>query len=223
MWRRDFLKLMGLSVIGLTTPGQAVPKDSKPLNFVFILIDDMGWRDCGCNGSTFYETPNIDRLAREGMRFTDAYAACAVCSPTRAAIMTGKYPARLHITDWIPGNRKRGKLDRLAFEQQLPLSEVTIAESFKAAGYRTGFVGKWHLGGRDFYPTEQGFDINIAGNNRGAPRQGYFSPYNLENLTDGPEGEYLPDRLASEASPTAWRAKRYASSKTIKTTGSSCF
>ncbi|MCD6391943.1 MAG: sulfatase [Planctomycetes bacterium] len=199
MLRRNFLKLMGALAVAPAAPGWARPKSMKPLNFVFILIDDMGWRDCGCNGSTFYETPNIDRLAGEGMRFTDAYAACAVCSPTRAAIMSGKYPARLHLTDWIPGNRKKGKLDRLAFEQQLPLSEVTIAESFKSAGYKTCFVGKWHLGGRDYYPKTQGFDVNVAGNNRGAPRQGYFSPYNLENLTDGPKGEYLPDRLATEA------------------------
>ncbi len=153
MLRRSFLKLMGASVAALAAPGWARPKSTKPLNFVFILIDDMGGRDCGCNGNTFYETPNIDRLAREGMRFTDAYAACAVCSPTRASIMSGKYPARLHITDWIPGNRKKGKLDQLDFAQQLPLSEVTIAESFKSAGYKTCFVGKWHLGGRDYYPT----------------------------------------------------------------------
>ena len=199
MLRRDFIKLIGASVASLTLTQPATAKSSKPLNVVFILIDDMGWKDCGCNGSTFYETPNIDRLAKEGMRFTDAYAACAVCSPTRAAIMSGKHPARLHITDWIPGNQKKGKLDRLAFEQQLPHSEVTIAESFKEAGYKTGFIGKWHLGKKDYYPKSQGFDINIAGNNRGAPRQGYFSPYNLENLTDGPKGEYLPDRLATEA------------------------
>lgn len=199
MLRRDFLKISTAALATVAWPQPARAKPAAPLNFVFILIDDIGWRDCGCNGSTFYETPNIDRLASEGMRFTDAYAACPVCSPTRAAIMTGKYPARLHITDWIPGGGQKGRLDSLAFRQQLPLAEVTLAEAFKDAGYRTGFIGKWHLGGADYYPTKQGFDTNIAGNHRGAPAQGYFSPYNLENITDGPEGEYLPDRLAGEA------------------------
>src|SRR5215467_1981755 len=106
-----------------------------PPNIVFILIDDMGWRDLGCYGSTFYETPNLDRLASQGMRFSNAYSACPVCSPTRASIQTGKYPARLHLTDWIPGRKQwpTAKLVTPAFRQELPLDEVTIAEALKSA------------------------------------------------------------------------------------------
>jgi len=172
----------------------------KRLNFIFILIDDLGWRDLGCQGSDFYETPNIDRLAAQGIRFTDAYAACPVCSPTRAAVMTGRYPARLHLTDWIPG-RKQWPAARLLtpqFNQQLLLAEVTIAEALKAAGYATASIGKWHLGGVGFYPEQQGFDLNIAGTHRGSPAS-YFGPYDLPNLTGGSPEEYLTDRLTSEA------------------------
>src|SRR3954471_21876328 len=123
----------------------AAPASSRP-NFIFILADDFGWRDLGCYGSTFYETPNIDRLAGQGMRFTDAYAACSVCSPTRASIMTGKYPARLHLTDWLPGraDSPRQKLLRPDIRHQVPLEEVTFAEALKEAGYATCFIGKWH-------------------------------------------------------------------------------
>ncbi len=170
------------------------------LNFVFILIDDMGWRDLGCQGSTFYETSNIDRLAAQGMRFTDAYAACPVCSPSRAAVMTGRYPARLRLTDWIPG-RKPWPTARLLtpqFNQQLPLAEVTIAEALKGAGYATASIGKWHLGGTGFYPEQQGFDLNVGGTHRGSPAS-YFGPYDLPNLTGGSPEEYLTDRLTSEA------------------------
>ncbi|NOY58406.1 MAG: sulfatase [Calditrichaeota bacterium] len=177
----------------------------KKLNFVFILIDDMGWRDAGCYGSSFYETPNIDRLAREGMRFTDAYAAAPVCSPTRASILTGKYPARLKITNWIGGNPV-GKLKPAAYLPFLPREEVTIAEALKEADYATGFFGKWHLGYQPFYPEYQGFDINIGGHEAGHPAS-YFYPYkSLENpyfdvpgLENGEPGEYLTDRLTDEA------------------------
>jgi arylsulfatase A-like enzyme len=171
----------------------------KPLNFIFVLVDDMGWADAACYGSRFHETPNIDRLAAEGMRFTNAYAAAPVCSPTRASIMTGKYPARLHLTDWIPGENRSVKLKAVPFEQQMPSSEQTIAEALKAAGYTTCHVGKWHLGNAPYYPDKQGFDINIAGNNWGHPHKGYFSPYQMQNLEDGPPGEYLTDRLTGEA------------------------
>ena len=202
--RRGFVKMAGFGFGAAVFGGlgcsslEAVGRKRKP-NFVFILIDDFGWMDLGCYGSKFYDTPNVDRLAGEGMKFTDAYAACAVCSPTRAALMSGKHPARLHITDWIPGNRSQKKLAQMDFVQQLPLSEVTIAEAMKEAGYATGFVGKWHLGGKDYYPDKQGFDVNIAGNHKGSPKGGYFSPHNMENLVDGPDGEYLPERLANEA------------------------
>ncbi|KPK41487.1 MAG: hypothetical protein AMK72_15175, partial [Planctomycetes bacterium SM23_25] len=170
----------------------------KRLNFVFILIDDMGWTDAGCYGSTFYETPHIDRLAAKGMRFTDAYAACPVCSPTRASIMAGKYPARLNLTNWLSGHIRK-KLIGAPYIEQLPLQEVTLAEAFKEAGYATCFIGKWHLGGEPFYPEHQGFDVNVAGNRTGHPAGGYFSPYKNPQLPDGPQGEYLTDRLTGEA------------------------
>lgn len=171
----------------------------KP-NFLFILVDDLGWTDLGCYGSKFYESPNIDKLALQGMRFTNAYAASPVCSPTRASIMTGKHPARLNITDWIPGDRpKNRKLLGPAINNELPLEEITIAETLRGAGYKTFFAGKWHLGGEGFYPEDQGFEINKGGHSRGSPPGGYYSPYKNPKLQDGPEDEYLPDRLTSES------------------------
>jgi arylsulfatase A-like enzyme len=131
------------------------------------------------------------------MRFPHAYAACPVCSPTRASIMTGKYPARLNITNYIAGMRA-GKLKPPEYLHQLPLEEVTLAEAFKEAGYTTGFVGKWHLGGEGYLPDKQGFDLNVAGTAAGSPRS-YFSPYKMANIEDGPPGEYLTDRLTDEA------------------------
>lgn len=193
-----FLLLAFLLSSALPARAAAEPK-AKP-NFVFILADDLGWADLGCYGSTFYETPSLDRLAAKGMRFTDAYSACSVCSPTRASILTGKYPARLRLTDWLPGRADRPdqKLNRPVFLDHLPLDEVTLAEALREAGYRTGFIGKWHLGGVGFYPENQGFDLNIGGCHRGSPPS-YFSPYAITNLTDGPKGEYLTDRLTDEA------------------------
>ena len=191
--RRSFLLSLGGSQLLLRSAAGA------KLNVLFILIDDMGWRDLGCFGSTFYETPNIDRLASQGMRFTNAYAACPVCSPTRASIMTGKYPARLHLTDWIPG-RKQWPAARVLtpqFNQQLPLEEITIAEALKPEGYATASIGKWHLGDKGFLPQDQGFDVNVAGSKAGSTRS-YFAPYPLENI-EGPNGEYLTDRLTDEA------------------------
>ena len=172
------------------------PAAPKP-NFVFILIDDMGWTDAGCCGSKFYETPHIDRLAAQGMRFTSGYAACPVCSPTRASIQTGKYPARLHLTDWIPGAVK-GRLLPADYLTHLPLEETTIAEALKPAGYATRFLGKWHLGGAAYFPDQQGYDVNLGGCEQGYPPS-YFSPYKIPTLPDGPPGEYLTDRLADEA------------------------
>jgi len=204
--RRAFLRTLGAGAIGLAGAGclpsvrrgGAETAAARP-NFVFILIDDMGWRDLVCFGSTFYETPNIDRLAAQGMRFTDAYAACPVCSPTRASIMTGKYPARLGLTDFIPGRgEKHGKLLPVAFKQQLALEEVTIAEALKDAGYTSACIGKWHLGGKPFYPEKQGFDVNIAGCDMGGPAT-YWDPYKIPTLPDRKAGEYLTDRLTDEA------------------------
>ncbi|NQX01451.1 sulfatase-like hydrolase/transferase, partial [bacterium] len=170
-------------------------------NVIFILADDLGWADLGCYGSTFYETPNLDSLARQGMRFTDAYAAGNVCSPTRASILTGKHPARLHLTDWLNGrpNRPDQKLNRADFQMFLPPDEVTLAEALKDGGYQTAFIGKWHLGeSTSYWPEHQGFDLNIGGCGSGRP-QSYFSPYGIPNLPDGPKGEYLNDRLTDEA------------------------
>jgi arylsulfatase A-like enzyme len=174
-------------------------KEEKP-NFLFILVDDLGWADVKCNNpETFYDTPNIDKLAKNGIRFTNAYASCPVCSPTRASIMTGKYPARLNITDWIPGkNPKNTKLVGPKDKHELPLEEITIAETLKKDGYNTAFFGKWHLGDEGSFPEDQGFDINIGGHHKGSPPGGYYSPYKNPKLSDGPEGEYLPDRLTNE-------------------------
>ena len=167
-------------------------------NIIFILMDDMGWMDLGCYGSTFYETPNLDRLSAEGMRFTDAYASCPVCSPSRASVMTGKYPATLGITNWIGAN-DRGKLKEVPYVDHLPLEETSIATRLSGLGYRTWHVGKWHLGERPYYPDRHGFDVNVGGCDWGMPKNGYFSPYGIETLEDGPEGEYLTDRLTDEA------------------------
>ncbi|MFN0077560.1 MAG: sulfatase [Prosthecobacter sp.] len=176
-------------------------------NVVFFLVDDLGQRDLGCYGSTFYETPNVDRLAKEGALFTNGYAACPVCSPSRAAVQTGRWPQRTGITDYIgsplkPEGWKRNTIllpapysDRLAHE------EVTIAEMLKGAGYATFFAGKWHLGMEGWYPEDQGYEINKGGIERGGPYGPgkYFTPYGNPRLTDGPPGEHLPDRLATEA------------------------
>jgi len=168
------------------------------LNFIFILVDDLGWTDLGCQGSTFYATPHIDQLAREGMRFTQAYAACTVCSPSRASLLTGKYPARLHITDWIKGHvRPHARLRVPDWTMHLPREERTLGDAFREAGYITASIGKWHLGGPEFYPEHHGFDVNIGGNDRGHPPS-YFPPYQLANLPDGPPGEFLSDRLTAE-------------------------
>ncbi len=167
-------------------------------NFLFILIDDLGWRDLSCYGSTFYETPNLDRLAAEGMTFTDAYAACPVCSPTRASLLTGRYPARVGVTNYI-GGHATGKLIDAPYIRQLPLEEYNLARALKAGGYVTWHVGKWHLGDAPFHPQHQGFDINIGGCHYGHPYKGYFAPWQIEHLPEGPDGEYLTDRLTDEA------------------------
>lgn len=176
-------------------------KEEKHPNIVFILVDDLGWADVKCNNpESFYDTPNIDKLAQSGVRFTNAYSANPVCSPTRAAIMTGKHPNRVNITDWIPGDDSKDRpLIGPQDGEELALEEITIAEKLKEKGYKTGFIGKWHLGGEGFYPEDQGFDINIGGCDKGSPPGGYYSPYKNPKLADGPEGEYLTDRLTNES------------------------
>jgi arylsulfatase A-like enzyme len=179
--------------------------DPRP-NFVVFVADDLGATDLGCYGSTFYETPHLDQLARDGARFTAAYAACPVCSPSRASLLTGRWPQRTGVTDYIgapvPENWDRNTpLLPARYAPQLALEEITLAEALKAAGYPTFFAGKWHLGGEAFWPERQGFDFNFGGTDKGGPYggKGYFSPYANKRLTDGPPGEHLPDRLASEA------------------------
>lgn len=235
--RRRFLKDFGIFSAALIGPGFSFFKRpfsnakasaqgtlSTRRNFIIINVDDLGWTDLSCYGSRYYETPHIDRLASQGMRFTDAYAACAVCSPTRAAILTGRYPARLGLTDWIH------HLDREALvaagTQQNPveyvktpgktllcppnpywleLDEVTLAEALKEGGYRTGHVGKWHLGPDLWFPDKQGFDVNIGGCEIGQPPT-YFDPYyqnprrsSIPTLRPRKPGEYLTDRESDEA------------------------
>ncbi len=213
-------------LFGLHASAQANPSLTKPAappNVVLILVDDMGWMDLSCQGSEYFLTPNIDRLAKEGMRFTDAYAACAVCSPTRAAVMTGKYPARTHVTDWIRARFQRGgkgtpkKNPKVFVGNQnnkllcppnpywLDLEEVTLAEALKPKGYVSCHIGKWHLGDDPQYPGPQGFDENHGGCDYGQPPS-YFDPYTNKRLPQGipfllpqKKGEYLTDREAKEA------------------------
>jgi arylsulfatase A-like enzyme len=176
-------------------------------NVVFVLIDDLGWMDLRCQGNKAVQTPRIDRLAKEGMRFTDAYAAAPVCSPTRAAILTGQAPARLQITNHIPDRESflpdNPKLLPAPMRDHLPLEADTIAERFQAAGYATAFMGKWHLSGPreglpQFEPDKQGFDLNVGGCGFGGPST-FFDPYRIPHLPSRKPGEYLPDRLADEA------------------------
>lgn len=185
----------------LSAQPEPSPSDKQP-NIVLFLVDDMGWRDVGVYGSTFYETPNIDRFAAEGVRFTNAYAAGHVCSPTRASLMTGKYPARLRLTDWLPGRRAHDFETLLSAEkvQALPAEEVTLAEALKAHGYRTGIFGKWHLGTEEAGPTSQGFDVQVPRWNGCCPRGGYHPPYRMDGLEiEGREDEYVTDRLTELA------------------------
>jgi len=176
----------------------------KP-NIIFILVDDYGIKDVGIEGSTFYETPHIDALARSGMRFTRGYAASRVCSPSRASIMLGKYPARIGITDWIGAGvgeafakQRHTKLLVPDYVRDLPAADTTLAEALKQAGYTTFFAGKWHLGSKGSWPEDHGFDINKGGWEAGSPTGGYFAPWKNPNLPSGPPGEQLDQRLASE-------------------------
>jgi arylsulfatase A-like enzyme len=191
-------------------------QEKQPPNFIFFLVDDLGWSDVGCYGSEYYETKNIDLLAEEGMRFTEAYATCCVCSPTRASILSGKYPGRLHITTAIPiqGYKRLENTILLGadYVKNLPLEEVTIAEALREVGYTNAAMGKWHVcWDKKYYPVKQGFDLNIGGNNMGYPGE-YFYPYHgkwrmtpehpwveWNTLPDGEPGEYLTDRLTEEA------------------------
>jgi arylsulfatase A-like enzyme len=215
---RAIALLLFLSGNELFAMGERANAD-RPPNILFILIDDLGWLDLGCYGSTFYETPHIDRLARQGMKFTNAYAACSVCSPTRASILTGQYPARLHLTDYFSGRPpQNAKLQIPAWTPYLTRETQTIATALKPANYVSALIGKWHLGGsrdwgappeaEDSLPERRGFDVNIAGSHYGQPPD-YFFPYERKaangityrfpNYSGGREDDYLTDRLTDEA------------------------
>ena len=216
MSRRSFLALPGCAAALLGAAQPARP----PLNVVFILADDLGACDLGVYGADLHETPNLDRLARSSVRFTSAYAAAPVCTPTRASIQTGKYPARLHMTIWHEAAAKPPQNRRSippVVEGDLPHREVTIAERLHELGYLTAHVGKWHLGEASYFPETQGFDINIGGAHWGAP-QTFFFPYRgsklfggepryVPHLEWGEPGEYLTDRFTTEALKIVSRAK----------------
>jgi arylsulfatase A-like enzyme len=201
------LSFMCVLVVGILTQAQG----ASPLNIVLIVADDLGARDLKSHGSDLHETPHLDGLASQGIEFTRAYSAAPVCSPTRASIMTGKNPARLHMTTWHESSMNGPKLDRpmipAVSEPNLPLEEITLGELFKDAGYHTFHVGKWHLGEASFFPEVHGFDVNIAGHHWGAPST-FFAPYKgvvygtmryVADLHEAEDGEYLTDRLTTEA------------------------
>ncbi len=208
--RRDFLSASTCILGGVFL--NKVKTDTPPPNVVLILIDDLGWKDLGCYGSSIFETPNIDQLSLDGMRFTQAYANCPVCSPSRAALMTGKNPARLQFTGHITaiGRHRHPEHSRIIppdDHMNLPLNETSIAEALKPAGYVSASIGKWHLGTKKYWPETQGFDKNIGGWTHGSPPD-YFYPYknpdkkwnpSIPTLKGGEPGEYLTDRLTDEA------------------------
>lgn len=206
MLKRILAGLLILSTVVLLSNAAEQPSAAanKP-NFLFILVDDYGIADVGIEGSAFYETPNIDELARGGMRFTQGYANCQVCSPSRASIMTGQYPTRHGITDYIGAKtgddfarEREVKLSVPEYALHLPKTEFTLAQALKQAGYSTFFAGKWHLGSKGFWPEDFGFDINKGGWDAGSPEGGYFAPWKNPNLPNGPKGQSLTDRLATE-------------------------
>lgn len=222
-WGGFVLAVLAAAVGAAASAAGQEGEEQPRLNFVIVHVDDLGWADVGCYGSDYYDTPNIDALADRGVRFTDAYAAAAICSPTRAALLTGRYPARLGITDWIratfqggqmpaDGQNPDGWVDNpqhalLVPENPLWLEhdEITIAEALKPLGYTSAHIGKWHLGMEGYYPEDQGFDVNIGGCDFGQPPS-FFDPYTRPALPEGiptleprREGEYLVDREADEA------------------------
>ncbi|MEZ5040386.1 MAG: sulfatase [Saprospiraceae bacterium] len=196
--------LVGISLFSCQPKDK--PSAPAPPNVLFILADDLGYHDLSCMGSKYYETPHIDKIAKDGMVFTNGYAACQVCSPSRASIMSGKTPARHGITDWIGAAtgedwRKAGRFNQLLppeYVRQLPAEYTILPEAMKASGYKTFFAGKWHLGAEGSWPTDHGFDINKGGWDKGSPIGGYFSPWENPNLENLEAGENLSMRLAKE-------------------------
>ena len=183
--------------------GASESKKAKRPNVVVIFVDDLGWRDLGCYGSKFYETPHIDRLAKQGVMYTRAYSSCNVCSPTRASLMTGKYPQRVGFTSWLNPGKPSGANSAAT---HLPASETTIGEAFQQAGYRTGYIGKWHVGSKKIgMPKQHGFDWQMATAKHGLPGS-YFHPYkkkglstaDVPDLEDGKPGDYLTNVLTEK-------------------------
>ncbi|NND98708.1 MAG: sulfatase [Pirellulaceae bacterium] len=221
MQRRSLPASLLMAVSFLAAPYQSMEAADQP-NVVFVLVDDLGWMDLSCQGSDYYKTPHIDQLAQQGTRFTNAYAACAVCSPTRASVITGRWPARVGVTDWIRARFQRGNVGKVTQNPTqyvggknneflcppnpyfMEHAEVTMAELLRGNGYKTCFVGKWHLGDPEWYPPSQGFDINVGGCDIGQPPN-YFDPYTHpkysldKQLVPRKEGEFLTYREADEA------------------------
>jgi len=203
--KAELIKLLPLLFIVLSACSSQKAEEIRP-NVLFILADDFGYHDLSVMGSSYYETPNMDRIANEGTIFTNGYATCQVCSPSRASIMSGKFPARHGITDWIGAPegeewRKHRRFNQLLppeYVHQLPHEYTTLPEAMKEAGYLTFFAGKWHLGSKGSWPEDHGFDINKGGWDVGSPRGGFFSPWENPNLESGPDGENLSMRLAKE-------------------------
>lgn len=203
---RSSLILSVASLGAIASPTFAKTQQPQKPNILFILADDYGWKDMSCSGSKYYETPNLDRLAAEGVRFTRAYSNCSVCSPSRASILTGQYPPRHDITNFIgaPSGEEWRKTNRFSkllppdYARNLSSNSITFARVLRQNGYKTFFAGKWHLGSKGSYPEDHGFDINKGGYEAGSPAKGYFSPYNNPKLTNGPAGEDLSIRLARE-------------------------
>lgn len=227
----NFLRasLCCILTLGFSLAGSQASKaeETRP-NVILVLVDDLGWRDWSGAGNEICSTPNLDQLSREGMHFTASYAACAVCSPTRAAVQTGRYPGRVGVTDWIrskfqrPGGKtpEKNPTDYVGSAKQFVLcppnpfwmesEEVTLAESLQQAGYHTAYIGKWHLGDEAWFPEKQGFEVNFGGCDYGQPPN-YFDPFNQpkgrhQTLRDGifklpgkTPGEYLTDRETDEA------------------------
>jgi arylsulfatase A-like enzyme len=186
-----FLTALTLGLFSCNTEQE----DAKKPNILFILVDDLGYNDISSMGSKYYETPNVDRISKEGMTFTNGYAGCQVCSPSRATIMTGMFPPKHGITDWIGApageawrkSRRHTKLLPADYNHKLNAEFTTLPEALKSAGYKTFFAGKWHLGSKGSCPTDHGFDINIGGWHAGSPNGGYFSPWK-----NGSTGNPLP-------------------------------
>jgi arylsulfatase A-like enzyme len=199
--RQAFALVLGLLAVALLSPSVQAQDDDEPLNVLLIIADDYGYMDSTAyNPDTFYDTPNLQRLAETGMRFTEAYVANPVCSPTRYSLMAGKYPSRHDATNWFAG-RRHERFRSATLNAEMPVEEETIGEAFQDEGYTTFFAGKWHLGpDPKHWPENQGFDINKGGHSIGRPPGGYFSPYDNPRLESGPDGEYLPFRLADETS-----------------------